>query len=158
MGSMSGAVFIGEFHPNDGDLIPSHVIQIIEGDSLAFAISPLFGGSHQRWLMVDPSRARETLMAAAALVLPTSAHHPLAAEVDIDASRVSADDLAALRRTFEDVRPGVLAVLGHGCVISTDELVDLDDKDIAIFEPVYKRTFSHWSNDNVIFDNRGGQQ
>lgn len=158
MGSMSGAVFIGEFHPNDAELIPSHVIQILEGNSLALIVTPLFGGPHQRWLMVDPSRALDTLMAAAALALPGSQSHPLATRADVDASQLSDADIAALRDTFVAARPGVFAALGRGCIISTNELVDLNDNDIIILQPVYQRTYSHWSDEHVIFDTRIDQQ
>jgi len=156
--SMSGAVFIGEFHPNDGDLIPTHVIQIFEGGSLTFMVTPLRGGSHQRWAMVDPAHALDTLRAAIALVLPPAHSHPLASQEDIDASKLSAPAVHELVQIFDDVRPGIVAALGHGCVISTNELVNLNDSDITILETVYQRTYSHWREETVTFDARREQQ
>lgn len=158
MGSMSGAIFIGAFHPNDGDLIPSHVIQVIEGNTLAYVVTPLDGGSPQRWLMVDPERAVPLLCAAIALQYPEASSHPLATQSEIDASTLSERDLNPLEEAFRISPPGIAAALGWGCIIKPDQLVTLNDADLTIFQTVYQRSFSHWRNEISVVDNRTPQE
>lgn len=150
MGSMSSAVFVGSFHPNDGDLIPSHLIQIFEGSAPYFVVTSLEGPQfRQVWRLVDPELAFETLLAAVALVNPANSDHPLVNLRTIDASRVATRTIAELASACRAAAPGLVASLGAQSVLRPEQFVHETTFEIQVLTPLVERTFSAWQNEMV---------
>lgn len=150
MGSMSSAVFVGSFHQNDGDLIPTHLVQIFEGNSLSFVVTALEGPEfRQTWQLVDPEAAFETLLAAIALTIPDHGDHPMVNLRTIDASRLPDSAITELVDAFRTSRPGIVVTLGARSVLRTEQFVNETSLEVQVLTPFMERTFSAWQNEMI---------
>jgi len=150
MGSMSSAVFVGSFHPNDGDLIPSHLVRVFEGDAPYFIVTSLEGPQfRQVWRLVNPEAAFETLLAAIALANPAEIDHPLVNLRTIDASQVASSEIAQLADACRAAAPGLVATLGARSVLQAEQFANETALEIQILTPMMERSFSAWQNEIV---------
>ena len=147
MSSMSSAIFVGSFHPNDGDLIPSHLVQLFEGSAPSFVVTSLEGPAfRQTWRLVDPDMAFETLLAAIALTLPGGCDHPLANYRSIDASRLPLATITELAAVSRASTLGLVAAVGARSVLRPEQFEEESTLEVQILTPLMERTFSSWQN------------
>lgn len=153
MGSMSSAVFVGSFHQNDGDIIPTHLVQIFDGGAPSFLVSSLDGPEfRQVWRLVNPELAFESLLAAVALTRPEWADHPLANLRSIDASRLPQSVVTELADACRTLRPGLMAAIGARSVLRAERFVDETSLEVHVLTSRLERSFSSWQNEMITLD------
>lgn len=142
MGSMSAAVFIGHFN---GDINPTHFIEVIESDSLALRVHALRPGQKNHlWQMVDPDHCFDVVLAIIALTDPELAEHPFNTRTTIDASRVDASVLAELVQHAQRISVGVSVTLSPGSSLRREDFEEITNLDVNVFEQTYARQYNRW--------------
>ena len=154
MSSTSAIVAIGNMHPNDGAICPSHIAQLIEGSRAAWTLHSTGNDpvSPVVWRPDTPDRHLVSLLALIAsrvLLEPVADKRFMNHTLDItDADAPVVDRLAEIARGRSGLALSV--TIYPGSSLNPLDLQALENLDIEISRPVWSRIWSPWSNTWVM--------
>ena len=150
MSSTTALIAIGEMHPNDGQISPSHLAQLHEGSRAVWTLHELSDRPAPRiiWRPDQPNTITTTLLAmlgARLLGHPVVDERFMATSVNIEPEdRAELDRLATATREAD--RFGVVATVFDGSSLDITELKALTNLDVQIANITYSRVWSAWTS------------
>jgi len=151
MSVMTASIFIGEMHTYDIGIVPSHLIQVYEGDSIALVTTELRSPrAPRRWRGVRPDNIRADLLAMVALTQPGFERHPLSELDDVvidEWDNQQLEDLANFTHTLRHL--GMFVALSEYGILTTKDFLGLEVADVQILHESYRRV---WNHDNEDWD------
>jgi hypothetical protein len=152
MASLSSTIFLGSFHPNDGDLVPTHTIEIYEGGSIALLIRDLRPIEKNHLLTsVAPEEVVSALLYLIATTLDTTISSSTPPPTETDFSTVEQKEISKRTDEARALRLGLLATLLPGATLRRDDLIALE-YEMQICELTYGRVFNQWRDRLEITD------
>jgi hypothetical protein len=153
MASLSSTIFLGSFHPNDGDLVPTHAIEIYEGGSITLSIRELQPTAGTRLLtQVAPHEVMSALLYLTATTLGDSDTTHISAPSSTDFSTLDGGEVSKQVEKARTLHLGLLATLLPGATLQRDELIAIESFEMQICELTYARMFNQWKGRVEVLD------
>ncbi len=138
MGSVAASALIGNMHPNDGRICPTHIALLWEGNRSAWVISDLAGPARKTWRPYTYERNVPELLALLAVVIlgavPNN-ERMLKRDVTMVASdSEELDRLAAFTLDFKGMAISV-TIIDESAGLGLQNVKEFGHRDLAIFTP-----------------------
>ena len=147
MSSTTANVLVGTTHPNDGVINPDSLIQVLEGSGMALSVQMLgnVGARPTYWNLSDPKQLIVTFLAAISMTLPENAKHPIQIKDRIEVTEKNFKEMEQLAlMALRQPRIAITATISDSSSFRKEELMDLIDWDVQIYQETYRRQRSNW--------------
>ena len=149
MGSVAVSILIGNMHPNDGRICPTHSALLWEGHRSAWELADI--KNTQPSTVWRPCRSDRVvpdflaLLAVAVLGTVPNYAHMLKKDLSLIEDDVNElDRLAALTLDFKGLALSV-TIIDEGVGFTLEDVKGFGHRDLAVFTPAWSKIWSQWS-------------
>ncbi|AKL72363.1 hypothetical protein IMCC26256_1154 [Actinobacteria bacterium IMCC26256] len=149
MGSVAISILIGEMHPNEGRISPTHSALLWEGSRSAWVLTDMANPEPSTiWRPYAPERVAPDLLALLAVgVLKEPPASKKFLKHDLTLKEDDSEELDRLAGITREVNGLALSVtiIDESVGFSLEDVKGFGQRDLAVFTPTWSKIWNHWS-------------
>jgi len=149
MGSVAVSILIGDMHPNEGRISPTHSALLWEGSRSAWVLTDIANPEPSTlWRPYAPERVAPDLLALLAvgvLKVPSASKKFLKNDLTLqEGDKPELDRLAAITREFKGLALSV-TIIDESVGFTLEDVKGFGHRDLAVFTPAWSKIWNQWS-------------